>query len=71
MTSTKKAFSVNVSPLPYQEEESFGMGSNRFANALVWLVLPELRGGRNSMTLFNTFYTNEKKKDKFHVRTKK
>lgn len=65
MTSTKKAFSVNVSPLPYQEEETFGMGSDRFANALVWLVLPELRGVRNSVTLFNTFYRNEKKKINF------
>ena len=55
--------SGNVSSLPYKEEESFGMESVRFANALIWLVVSELReGDRHSVTLFDTFNKREKKK---------
>jgi hypothetical protein len=52
--------------LPFQEDESFVMGSDRFANAFVWLVLPQIRSGdRHSLVLFGMFYKSTKKKIHF------
>jgi hypothetical protein len=66
VTSSKRPLVLMFLHLHYQEDERFGMGSNRFANAFVSLVLPQIRSGdRHALALFVMFYKRTKKKIHF------